>query len=236
MNLKKEMSAVLMAPVLILAGCGAPSTLLTVNAAATTRTAPDLAIVTIGVVALGANAGAAQQAQATRMGAVIEAARSAGVAEADIQTIGYSLEPQFVYARGAAPRIGGYVSRNVVALRVSNFEAVSVLIDATVAEGANELQGVQFTSADEEASREAARTQALETARRRAETYAEAAGMRVVRLDSITEPGRTIPSARRNGGYGAQPLSVSAEQSANAPIAAGALDNQARVVVVFELR
>ncbi len=66
---------------------------------------------------------------------------------------------------------------------------VSGLIDATVAEGANELQGIQFTFLDEEASRDAARAEAMRTARARADAYAEAAGMRVARVLEITEPG-----------------------------------------------
>jgi uncharacterized protein YggE len=227
--------AVACAAILALAACGQRETLLTVHASATTRTAPDLAIVTLGVLARGANAQAAQQAQSVRMNAVREAARAAGVEDAEVQTVGYSLEPQYAYARGAAPRITGYVSRNIVSIRVRNLDRVSTLIDATVAEGANELQGIQFTFADDEASREAARAQALETARRRAETYAEAAGMRVVRMDSITEPGGQVPDYRRDG-YDMRAVNVATEQSAGASIAPGQLDNQASVTVVFELR
>lgn len=225
------------AAMLALGACGQRQTLLTVHATATTRTAPDLAIVTLGVLARGANAQAAQQAQTARMSAVVEAARAAGVEEAEVQTVGYSLEPQYAYARGQAPRITGYISRNTVSVRVRNLEAVSGLIDATVAEGANELHGIQFTFADDEASREAARAQALETARRRAETYAEAAGMRVVRMDSITEPGAPVPpwSGARDG-YAMRVSNEASAQSAGGAIAPGQLDNQASVTVVFELR
>jgi len=230
--------AVVLLATFALAACGQRETLLTVHASATTRTSPDLAIVTLGVLARGANAQAAQQAQSARMNAVLEAARAAGVEEAEVQTVGYSLEPQYAYARGAAPRITGYISRNTVSIRVRNLEAVSTLIDATVAEGANELQGIQFTYQDNEASREAARAQALATARRRAEAYAEAAGMRVVRMDSITEPGGVVPpwSGARDG-YNMRAMAVATEQSAgNAAIAPGQLDNEASVTVVFELR
>lgn len=217
-----------------LGACGRNETLLAVHASATTRTAPDLAIVTLGVLARGATARAAQEAQNTRMQAVLAAATAAGAVGADVQTVGYSIEPQYAYARGQAPRITGYVSRNIVAVRIRNVDAVSTLIDATVAEGANELHGIQFTFQDEEASREAARTQALETARQRAQTYAEAAGMRVAGIRSIIEPGSTLPpSDVRRDGFA---LSAATEQSANVSISAGQLDNPASVTVVFELR
>jgi uncharacterized protein YggE len=220
-----------------LSACGG-ETLLAVNASATTRTAPDLAIVTLGVVARGDTARAAQQAQTARMATVVEAARAAGVEQADIQTVGFSIEPQYTYPRGGPPRITGYASRNIVTLRVSDLSAVSGLIDSTVAEGANELQGIQFTFDDLEASREAARAEALQTARQRAETYAEAAGLRVVGMRSITEPGSTLmPWDQRRDGFSPPPVAVSLEQAAagNA-INPGQLDNAASVTVVFELR
>ncbi len=220
-----------------LSACG-ERTLLTVNATAQTRTAPDLALVTLGVLARGADARAAQQAQSERMAAVVAAARTAGVEQADIQTVGFSLEPQYAYPRNAAPRITGYVSRNVVTLRVRNLEAVSALIDATVAQGANELQGIQFTFDDFEASREAARAEALQTAQRRAETYATAAGKRVVAMRSITEPGSTLmPWDSRRDSYIPPPMAVSLEQSAaRNSINPGEIDNIANITVVFELR
>ena len=217
------------------AACGDP-TLLTVHASSTTRATPDLAIVTLGVSARGATAQAAQQAQNTRMNAVLAAAQAAGVAEADVQTVGFSIEPQYTYARNAPPRISGYVSRNIVSIRVRDTSRVSGLIDATVAEGANDLQGIQFTFQDEEASRDAARAEALETARARAQAYAEAAGMRVVRMLFITEPGATQPPYPMDGrAYGR--VAAAVEQAANvSPIRPGELDAQSAVTVVFELR
>lgn len=226
-------SAFVLLAALALTACQRSETLLAVNASATTRTAPDLAIVTLGVVARGATAREAQQAQAARMNAVMEAVRRAGVEDAEVQTVGYGLEPVYAYPRGGAPRITSYQSRNTVAIRVRNLDAISALIDATVADGANELQGIQFTFQDEEASLDAARAQAVQTARARAERYAEAAGMRVARLVSIVEPGASIPPEYRRDG-----ASLATEQAANAsgPINPGALDNRTNVVVVFALR
>ncbi|HYD87678.1 MAG TPA: SIMPL domain-containing protein [Vitreimonas sp.] len=217
-----------------LAACGQNDTILTVHASATTRAAPDLAIVTLGVMARGDTAQAAQAAQSTRMNAVLEAARAAGVEEPDVQTVGFSLEPQYAYARNAAPRITGYVSRNTVTIRVKDLSRVSGLIDATVAQGANELQGIQFTFQDEEASRDAARAEALQTARRRAEAYAEAAEMRVVRTVSITEPGGIVPPIDGRRDYA---MAVATEQAASGnAIRPGELDAHSSVTVVYELR
>jgi uncharacterized protein YggE len=220
---------------LALVACGKSETLLTVHANATTRTAPDLAIVTLGVVARGASASAAQQAQSARMSAIMTATRAAGVEDSDVQTVGFSLDPQYVYRRGESTRIGGYISRNTISIRVRDLSKVSTLIDAAVADGANELQGIQFTFIDEEASRDAARAKAVETARSRAAAYAEAAGMRVRRIVSITEPGGApAPWVGDGAGYGDAFARAAAVQSAS--ISPGQLDNRSSVTVVFELR
>lgn len=232
----RTMRAALAALALVgLAACGDP-TLLTVHASSTTRATPDLAIVTLGVTARGATAQAAQQAQTTRMNAVLTAAQAAGVEERDVQTVGFSIEPQYTYPRNGAPRVTGYVSRNIVSIRVRDTSRVSGLIDATVAEGANDLQGIQFTFQDEEASRDAARAEALQTARARAQAYAEAAEMRVVRMLFITEPGAAeLPYPMDGRAYGR--VAAAMEQAANvSPIRPGELDAQSAVTVVFELR
>lgn len=218
-----------------LAACGDP-TLLTVHASSTTRATPDLAIVTLGVSARGDTAQAAQQAQTGRMNAVLAAAQAAGVEERDVQTVGFSIEPQYIYPRNATPRVTGYVSRNIVSIRVRDTGRVSGLIDATVAQGANDLQGIQFTFEDEEASRNAARAEALQTARARAQAYAEAADLRVVRMLYIAEPGGPDPSFLMDGHAYAR-ASTAVAQAANAsPIRPGELDAQSAVTVVFELR
>jgi uncharacterized protein len=214
-------------------GCSQRETLLTVNASATTRAAPDLAIVTFGVTARGPTARAAQAAQAERMTAVLAAAQAAGASEENVQTIGLSLEPQYVYARNAPPRITGYVSTNMVAVRVQNLEAVSALVDAVVADGANQLQGIQFAFSDEDAARNAARAEAVTAAQARARTYAEAAGMRVDRIVAITEAGAEPPPWLPQDGFQRNALE---QASAVTPIRPGQLDAQGGVTVVFALR
>lgn len=228
--------ALVLLAALVLTACQRSETLLAVNASATTRTTPDLAIVTLGVIARGATAREAQQAQATRMNAVMEAVRAAGVEDTEVQTVGYGLDPIYAYPRGQAPRITSYQSRNTVAIRVRNLDAISALIDATVADGANELQGIQFTFQDEEASLDAARAQAIQTARTRADRYAEAAGMRVSRVVSIVEPGASLPPPeyRRDAGYALE--QSQAQNAASSPINPGAIDNRTNVTVVFALR
>ena len=85
------------------------------------------------------------------------------------------------------------------------------IIDVLVAAGANEVNGPSFTLDDQKAALDEARTEAVAVGRERAELYAKAAGMRVVRLLSMTEGGGYYPvqqivvTGMRAGGYGAPP-------------------------------
>lgn len=219
-----------------LGGCGPRETLLAVHASAKIRSTPDLAIVTLGVTARGDTASAAQQAQSARMQEVLAVAKAAGVQDADVQTVNFSLDRQYVYPRGVPPRVSGYLSRNLVEIRLHDLNAISGMIDAVVAEGANELQGIAFTFANEEASREAARGEALNTARKRAQVYAKAAGLRVVRIQSIIEPGASLPSPDPSRGFAGVLVEAAAPTATAAQIQPGQLDNVASVSVVFVLR
>lgn len=240
LNAKPRLVLALAATLLALgaASCGQQHpTLLAVHATGATRTAPDIAIVTLGVVARGDTARAAQEAQATRMEAVMQAVTAAGVTAEEVQTVGYALDPIYAYPRNAPPRVTGYQSRNIVSIRVRDLNAVSGLIDATIADGANELQGIQFDFDDREASRNAARAEAVATARARANAYAEAAEMRVRRIVSISEEGAApLPIADgAGGGYGYARNALATEAQSVAPIRPGQLESASSVTVVFEL-
>src|SRR3546814_4161600 len=63
------------------------------------------------------------------------------------------------------------------------------IIDALVAQGANQINGPSLSVDQADAALDEARTAALAKARQRAELYAKAAGLRVKRIISISEGG-----------------------------------------------
>ncbi|MGD9968150.1 MAG: SIMPL domain-containing protein [Hyphomonadaceae bacterium] len=210
----------------------AEGTLLTVNADGASEARPDLAIVNLGVTTEGQTAAAALAENARRMTALTQALRRAGVAERDIQTSNVSVYPQQVYGEGQAPRITGYQANNSVTVKVRNIDNTGRVIDAAVAAGGNAVNGVSFTHADPDAQLDIARRDAVAEARRRAELYADALGMRVNRVVAVSE----------GGGY-APPIPVAVERFAAQdgaapppPISPGEIETRVSVGVTFELR
>lgn len=207
-------------------------TLLSVSAEGKSEARPDLATINLGVTTEGQTAQAALQENARRMAALTQALRRAGIAERDIQTSNVSVYPQQQYVEGQQPRITGYQANNTVTAKVRNIDNTGRVIDAAVAAGGNTINGVSFSHADPNAQLDVARRNAIAEARRRAELYANALGMRVARIVAVSEGGGYSPPV---------PMPMERFQArdaavANTPIAPGQIETTVSVNVTFELR
>lgn len=151
---------------------------------------PDLARISAGVVSIAPTATAALAQNATQMASVRAALKRAGIADRDIQTSSINLYPDYRHdPQGSNPQIVGYRASNEVSVRFRDIANSGRILDALVAQGANQINGPMLTIDKPEAALDEARTQALTNARARAELYARALGKRVGRILSISEAG-----------------------------------------------
>lgn len=209
-------------------------TLLSVNADGLSEGRPDMAIVNLGVTTEGRTAQAALTENAQRMQALIQALRRAGVAERDIQTSNVSVYPMQQYRENLPPLVTGYQANNTVTAKIRTIDNTGRVIDAAVAAGSNTVHGVSFGYQDPDAQLDAARRDAIAEARRRAELYADALGLRVHRIVAVNE----------GGGFAAPIVPVAYERLAAQdgaaapppPVAPGQIETRVSVGVTFELR
>lgn len=213
----------------------ATSTLLTISADGKSTRTPDLAVFSAGVTTQGNTAGEAMSANAAAMTRVIAALKKAGVADKDIQTSSINLNP--VYGQPVMgpngqvvnePRIVGYQAVNMVTVRARDLKNFGKVLDALVASGANQISGPSFQMADPSTAQDEARVSAMKAARARADLYARAAGLRVVRIVSISEGGGYSPP---------QPVYAMAKMAdrESTPVQSGEVEAQVSVTVQFEL-
>lgn len=148
---------------------------------------PDLATISTGVVTRGATASAALASNATRMARVRAALAKAGIAPRDIQTSSVNLNPDYTYVQNQPPRLNGYQASNQLSVRFRDLARAGPIIDALVAEGANQINGPTLVVDKPEAALDEARTRALAAGRARADLYARSLGMRVTRLLVVSE-------------------------------------------------
>ena len=219
----------------------AGNTLLTVSAEGRTSRTPDLAIFNAGVTSSGKTAGEALAANAADMNRVIQALKRAGIAERDVQTSNLNLNP--VYAdmsrqpasplEQQVPRIIGYQVSNSVTVKQRNLAEFGKVVDTLVSAGANQVNGPSFQMDDPDAASDEARTEAMKKARERASLYARAAGLRVVRILSISEGGGYVPQPPVM--YARAVAMSDMAGGAPTPTAAGEVSLQSSVTVLFEL-
>ena len=171
----------------------ADGTLPSVSAEASAKRVPDVATISTGVVTQAADANAAMRANAVQMDKVMAAIKAAGIGERDVQTSGINLNPQYKYVENAPPSIVGYQASNTVNVKVRDLSKLGKVLDAFVEQGANQVNGPSFEVDKPDEAYDEARVAALKKAQARAQTYADALGLKVRRIVSISEGGASFP-------------------------------------------
>ena len=190
--------------------------------------APDMATVSFGVRREARAAGQAMTAASEAAAAVLATLADAGIASSDIQTTRIGLDPRYQHSNdGSPPRITGYIASNDLSVRVRDLDGLGAVLDRVVTDGANSFTGIAFGLADSGSREAEARAMAVRDARARAETLAEAAGVALGPVRTITEAGGVSAS---------QPMLRGAMMEAAAvPVAEGEIDVTVRVNVVFAI-
>lgn len=212
---------------------GGGATRILVTGDAIVRAQPDTAIISIAVVTQNRSALAAQQENARLTETVIRALRAAAGTGAEIQTGGYSIQPQRVYRENQPPTITGYEARNAVTVTLGDLTRVGTVIDAASQAGANTIDGISFTLRRDRPARDQALTDATREAVSKAQTLAQALGGRVVRIVEVQEAGMVRPLITElpiNGRVAFQ-----RGESTPTPIEVGSLEIRAQVQLVAEI-
>ncbi len=191
--MRKLTAAALLALAFPLAAPAAAQTRLDVVASGEVTRVPDIVRIDAGVVTQATSAVEAIRLNAQRMDAVRAALRRAGIADRDIQTSNISLQPDYRYAENRPPELTGYRASNQVNVRFRDIANSGQILDALVAQGANQINGPNLAIEHPEAALDEARLAALTNARARAELYARPLGLQVKRILAISEAGAAAP-------------------------------------------
>src|SRR5215467_6795651 len=208
---------------------------ITVTGDGSVNVPPNYAQIGIGVTTRTKTVKEAVDTNSKRMAAITAAVRDAGIAEKDIQTARFSIQPVYAPAGSsvsqdarAEPRLSGYNVSNQVTVTVREIGKIGDLIDRAVAAGATDVGNVSFFVSDPSKALDQAREAAIADARRKAEVYANASGVHLGRVEWITEDtgGRLLVSGV---------MSRAAPASTPVPIASGEDTLRVRVTVGFEI-
>lgn len=215
-----------------------------------------MAVFSAGVTSQGKTAAEALAENARAMERVIAALKRAGIADRDIQTSNLSINPVYrdpnreaaMAARYSGqpytppppeeqiPTIIGYQANNSVSVRQRRLGDFGKVIDTLASAGANQINGPDFRLDNPDPALDQARRDAVKAAQARAALYANALGLRIVRVVSLNESG---------GYYGPPPTMFMRGQSAIAappppppppsPVRPGEMQMTASVTIQYEL-
>lgn len=214
---------------LVLLGFTAPSAqaadrLVTVTGEATVAVAPDTAVIRVGVTSVGKTAREASDTNAKQMTAVLSAIKDTGIGARDIQTSRLSLQPQYDPNRSGTARLLGFQATNQITVNIRDIDKLAGIIDQAIAAGANEMSGLEFVVSEQSKLLDQARDDAIADARRKAERYAKAAGVKLGAVTSISEEGSSPP-----------PRLMQAMRAGAAPVAPGEQTLRAVATVSYEI-
>jgi hypothetical protein len=192
-------------------GIGRDETLVQVSASGRADSRPDEARFTVGVETIAASARAASAQNSATFNKVAAALQRLGVREDDLQTRSITLS-RIDYG----PNRGRFQANNLIDVKVRDIKRAGEAIAAITEAGANVLSGPNLRVSDPENAARSAYAAAYRAARARADSYAQAAGLKVARVLAI-----------RDGGAGPQPRyyegdAMMAEEAAPPPVVATA--------------
>ncbi len=197
---------------------------------------PDMAMVSTGVVSEAKTARAALSANTKAMNEVVSWLKSNGIADKDIQTSGFSVQPRYTQPHANSngerppPRIVGYTVSNQVTIRVREIDQLGTILDHVVTSGSNRVNGISFAFSNADEMLDQARALAMADAIRKAGIYTGAAKIGLGRITAISEI----------GGYRPQPQMMrmqarAMESGAPVPVEAGEQTLRMQINVSWEL-
>ena len=200
---------------------------LTVTGTGQVVASPDMASLSLGVLAQAPTAAQAVRDMSADMDKVMASLTAAGIAPEDIQTSGLRVDVQQSYDEATqSSRITGYVAATDVSVQVLDLSKLGQTLDAVVQEGANQMNGLTFDLQDRKPALDDARRAAVADAMDKAELYAQAAGVALGPVQSLTESGAS-------GGAPQPYMRMAMDSAEQVPVAAGQITISADVTVTW---
>ncbi|MDE3075466.1 MAG: SIMPL domain-containing protein [Chloroflexota bacterium] len=206
----------------------ASSLTITVISDGQAKGSPDVAYLNLGVQTTGSTAQEAINSNSAAMLKVIDRLKALGETDNALQTQGLSVFPISGPQKPGDPsspeRIRGYRANDSLGVTVNDITRAGAVLDGAIQAGANSSGGIRFGLKDDTKLRQEALGQATKAARGRADTIAQALGVRITGLASISEDVTNRPIPYGLGG---------AQAASAAPIQPGQLTVTTQVRAVY---
>ena len=201
---------------------------------------PDVAILGLGIESQENTVALAQEKAAAAMAKVVAALKGKGVADKDIQTEQFSIQPvtQWVEEGVSGSKTGrqvviGYQVTNTVQAKLRKMDQAGAVIDAVALAGGDltRIDSISFTKEDITQERNLAREKAVKDAQAKAQQIAGLLGITLGQPTYITESSPYVPVTRDYYAAGAATSS-----QAPTPVLPGEQELTVTVQIVYAIK
>lgn len=207
----------------------APDDTITVSGRVGLEVPPDVAKVTIGVTTQGSTPSSAREQNSAAVNATLAALEELGIEEQDIQTTNMNMWNRY----DNNGNISGYRMSTDLTVYVREIDQAGEVVDAAIAAGSNELNGVEYLVSNQDELYNQALTDAIEMARQKAEALAAASGKTLGEVKQVDETSQAVATVRAlNPDSGSE--SATMNDSAKTAIRPGSTTINAEVTVIFK--
>ena len=169
------------------------------------------------------------------MNGLVEYLKAQGFEDASISTSGFTMNPLYDWS-GNEQRVTGYEMRTQITVSDVEMDRVGELLSGGVAQGANEIQQVQYYSSDYDEAYNQALEKAITSAKTKAETMAHADNYQVIDLLHVTENGNNQYGRYVDAGiYQNSAMKESASATVDMAVMPGQMEVTADVTVEFSI-
>jgi hypothetical protein len=158
-------------------------------------TRPDIAVVEVTILTEAPTSQVAQEDNSERSQKVVTFLEGQDIAEEDIRTSSYTINPRYTFPRNGTPVITGYQVRQSLTVKIRDLDQVGAILEGVISAGANEVGGVNLTIDDPEELRQEARAKAIADAKKKARALEDQLDINLGRIIGFSE-----------GGFGGSPV------------------------------
>jgi len=190
---------------------------------------PDIAYIYIGVETENESAEKSIKENNQKTEKIIETIKISGVKKEDIKTTNFTLFIQPLYDKNSKKIGNKYVVNNTLFLLVRDLNNLGKLLDNVVKSGANQIYNISFDVANRSKFLLQARKEAVKDAKLQAEEVANAAGVEIKEIETIS-----YYDSSPSPFYRARTNEIDAFSSV--PIESGRMDISSTVTIVYTLK
>jgi len=184
----KAFFAILSAVMLLAVSAAVAETKITVSGTGETQVSADTAIISLGVSARDKDVLQAQQKVNEVIAGIRLALTEQGIPEENINTDYMNIYAIYDY-EDDVEQVKAYNANTTLAVKVTDIGTVGSLIDEAFKAGANTLNGISFSASETDGARNESLKAAVAEAKAKAEVLAEAAGLKITGIETVSEGG-----------------------------------------------